>query len=58
MATNNNKEKLRDAFIVTPPWADAEGASVATTAGLSAPRSSFSRLQGGGPMPLHRKVIK
>ena len=30
------------------PWADAEGASVATTAGLSAPRSSFSRLQGGG----------
>ena len=48
MATNNNKEKLRDAFIVTPPSADAEGASVATTAGLSAPRSSFSRLQGGG----------
>ena len=36
MATNNNKEKLRDAFIVTPP---SEG-------------------QGGGPMPLHRKVIK
>ena len=37
---------------VTPPWADAEGASVATTAGLSAPRSLACEPLAGGEAAL------
>ena len=42
------------AMVDTPsPWADAKGASVATTAGLSAPRSSAGQfLDGERPSPL------